>query len=73
MSLHRALVIGLIGLVSLGCILLILSIWGVVFDGELLFKMLATIGILVVLMGFLLVVKSDFGEHKRLKDENYID
>ncbi len=73
MSLHRALVIGLIGLVSLGCILLILSIWGVVFDGELLFKMLATIGILVVLMGFLLVVKSDFGEHKRLKDENFID
>jgi hypothetical protein len=73
MSLHRALVIGLIGLVSLGCVLLILSIWGVVFDGEILFKMLATIGILVVLLGFLLVVKSDFGEHKRLKDENFID
>lgn len=73
MSLHRALVIGLIGLVTLGCALLILSIWGVVFDGELLFKLLATIGVLVVLAGFLLVVRSDFGEHKRLKDENFID
>jgi hypothetical protein len=73
MSLHRALVFGLIGLVSLGCILLILSVWGVVFDGEFLFKLLATIGILVVLVGFLLVVRADFGEHKRLKDENFID
>ncbi len=73
MTLHRALVIGLIGLVGLGCVLLILSIWGVVFDGEFLFKLLATIGVLVVLVGFLLVVKSDFGEHKRLKDQNYID
>ena len=73
MSLHRALVIGLIGLVSLGCILLILSIWGVVFDGELLFKMLATIGILILVIGFLLVVKYDFGEHKRLKDNDFID
>lgn len=73
MSLHRALVFGLISLVTLGCILLILSVWGVVFDGEFLFKLLATIGILVVLIGFLLVVRADFGEHKRLKDENFID
>ena len=73
MTLHRALVMGLIGLVSLACVLIILSIWGVVFDGELLFKLLATIGVLVVLAGFLLVVRADFGEHKRLKDENFID
>lgn len=73
MTLHRGLVIGLIGLVMLAAFLIILSIWGVVFDGELLFKLLATIGVLVVLAGFLLVIKSDFGEHKKLKDENFID
>ncbi len=73
MTLHRALVIGLIGLVSLAAVLIILNIWGIVFDGELLFKLLATIGVLVVLAGFLLVIKSDFGEHKRLKDEDFID
>ena len=73
MTLHRALVIGLIGLVSLAAVLIILNIWGIVFDGELLFKLLATIGVLVVLAVFLLVIKSDFGEHKRLKDEDFID
>lgn len=73
MTLHRALVIGLIGLVSLAAILIILNIWGIAFNGEVLFKLLATIGVLVVLAGFLLVIKSDFGEHKRLKDEDFID
>lgn len=73
MSLHRALVMGLIGLVTLGAVLVILQIWGVIFDAEFLFKLLATIGVLILLAGFLLVVKMDFGEHKRLKDENFID
>jgi hypothetical protein len=38
-----------------------------------LFKILATIGVLILLVGFLMVVKMDFGEHKRLKDENFLD
>lgn len=73
MSLHRALVISLIGLVLLGAFLVVLSIWGIVIDSSLLFKLLSTIGILILVIGFLLVVKMDFGEHKRLKDNDFID
>lgn len=73
MSLHRALVLALIGLVILGGFLIILSIWGIAIDGDMLWKMLATIFILIVVIGFLLVVRMDFGEHKRLKDNDFID
>jgi hypothetical protein len=69
---NRALLITLIGLVMAGAALIILEIWGVSF-GELLFKLLGTIAVLILLVGFLMVVKLDFGEHKRLKDQNYID
>ncbi len=73
MTLHRALVIALIGLVILGAFLVVLRIWGIVIDGSLLFKLLSTIGILILVIGFLLVVKIDLGEHKRLKDNDFID
>lgn len=73
MSLHRALVITLIGLVLLGAMLIVLSIWGVFIDSNFLFKLLATIGVGILVIGFLLVVKMDFGEHKRLKDNDFID
>ncbi len=73
MNIHRALVLGLIGLVLLGAALIIMSIWGIAIDATTLWKLLATIGVLILLLGFLLVVKSDFAEHKRLKDENYLD
>ncbi len=73
MTLHRALIYGLVGLVLLAGLIIIMQIWGVLFDPSFFFKMLATIGVLILVAGFLLVVKLDFGEHKRLKDENYID
>jgi len=73
MNLHRALVLSLIGLVVAGGVLIILSIWGVALGPDVLFKLLATIGILILVVGFLLVVRMDFGEHKRLKDNNFID
>jgi len=72
MNLHRVLIFFIIGLAITGAALVILQIWGVDL-GELLYKLLATIGVLILLAGFLLVVKSDFGEHKRLKDQNFID
>lgn len=62
----------LIALVVAGAAIVVLQIWGVSF-GEIFFKLLATIGVLILLVGFLMVVKLDFGEHKRLKDQNYID
>ncbi|MGB4106782.1 MAG: hypothetical protein WBK55_03180 [Alphaproteobacteria bacterium] len=69
---QRSLLLILIGLVIAGAALIILSIWGVDL-GVALFKILATIGVLVLLVGFLMVVKMDFGEHKRLKDQDYLD
>lgn len=73
MNLHRILVYSLIGLVLLAGILLILTIWNIGIDPDVIFKVLATIGILVLVIGFLLVVKMDLGEHKRLKDNDFID
>ena len=73
MTLHRALVYTLVGLVLVGALFVILSIWGVNFDPGLLFKLLSTVGVLIVIVGFLLVVRSDLGEHKNLKDQNFID
>ncbi len=70
---HRTLVIALIGLVMLGGTISILSIWGVAIPSDTIFKILATVGILILIVGFLLVVRMDFGEHKRLKDNNFID
>lgn len=69
---NKALLYILIGLVCTGAAIIVLNIWGVSF-GEIFVKLLATIGVLILLVGFLMVVKLDFGEHKRLKDQNYID
>lgn len=73
MNLHRALVIALLALVTVGAFLVILWIWGFGFDPTLLFRLLATVGVLIVLAGLFLVIKADFSEHKRLKDQNFID
>lgn len=72
MTLNRALMYILIGLVIAAAAIIVLEIWSISF-GEIFFKLLTTIGILILLVGFLMVVKLDFGEHKRLKDQNFID
>lgn len=69
---NKYLIYTLVGLAISAAALIILSIWGVDLS-KVLYKLLATIGVLVLLIGFLLVVKLDFGEHKKLKDQNYID
>lgn len=72
MNMHRLLVLSLIGLAIAASVFAILGIWGVDL-GEFFWKALATLGVLGLLIGFLLVVRSDFGEHKRLKDNDFID
>jgi amino acid transporter len=69
---QRGLLNALIGLVILAATLIILNIWGVNL-GEMFLKILGTLVVLIILIGFLMVVKMDFGEHKRLKDQNYLD
>ena len=54
--------------------LFILQIWEVdIMDWDTFWKVMGTLGVLVVVLGFLTVVKIDFGEHKKLKDQDYID
>lgn len=72
-SAHRALIYALVGLVLFGGLVIILQVWGLLLHPGLFLKLLATIGVLIFIAGFLLVVKLDFSEHKKLKDENYID
>ena len=72
MSIQRALSLFLVALAVAAALIIILHIWGVDL-GALFYKLLGTIGVLAVLAGFVLAVKSDFAEHKRLKDENFLD
>ena len=72
-KLHKPFLFALITLVCAVAALIIATIWGVELPEDVLFKILATLGVLILLFGFLMVVNSDFGQHKKLKDDNYID
>jgi len=72
-KLHKPFLIVLITLVCGVAAIVIAKIWGIELPDDLFFKILATFGVLILLFGFLMVVNSDFGEHKKLKDEHYID
>lgn len=36
-------------------------------------KLIITFGIVTLVLAFLIIIKADFGEHKKLKDDNYLD
>ncbi len=72
-KLHKPFFFTLVGLVCLGAALMIASIWGIALPEDLIWKIGGTLVVLILLFGFLLVVNSDFGQHKKLKDENYLD
>lgn len=66
----------LLGLVAVSVVtagMVLLQIWGQWFAWALFVKLLATLGIAVVLLGFLVAVAEDFGTNKRLRDENFVD
>ncbi|MBX2833673.1 MAG: hypothetical protein KTR28_01745 [Micavibrio sp.] len=70
---HKNLMYALIAIVALGAIMTIAQIWLMFMSWDIYIKLIITLGILGVLIGFLLVVKIDFAEHKRLKGDNYLD
>ena len=72
-KLHKPFFTILIALVCGVAALMIAKIWGISLPEDLFFKILATLGVLILLFGFLMVANSDFGEKKKLKDENFID
>lgn len=70
---HKNLLYTVIGCVIAMAALTIIQIWGSILSWDVFVKLIGTLGIVVLVAGFLLVVKSDFGEHKKMKDENYLD
>lgn len=70
---YQKFLIALLGLVVFGAALTIAQVWGPVISWDIYTKLIITTGILVLLIGFVLVIKSDLGQHKKLKDENYLD
>jgi hypothetical protein len=63
----------LVGTVVLAAVLAILQMWFMVFSWDIFIKILGTLGIIFLLVGFLMAVGSDMGNKKNLKDQNYLD
>lgn len=70
---YKPLLYVVIGCVLGGATLTILQMWTHILQWDAFLKILGTLGIVLVVAGFLLVVKADFGEHKKLRDQNYLD
>lgn len=70
---HKPLLYTVIGCVLAGAGLTILQMWTQILQWDAFIKVLGTLGIVLLVAGFLLVVKSDFGDSKKLRDENYLD
>ena len=70
---HKLFLYSLIALVVGGAGLTIIQMWAPIMDWGMYMKAMITIGILALLVGFLIIIKADLGQHKRLKDENYLD
>ena len=70
---HKTLLLIIIGLIILGAVLTITQLWVPMLSWDIFVKAIITILIVVVVLGLLMVLKNDLGEHKNLKDDNYID
>ncbi|MGQ0527806.1 MAG: hypothetical protein ACT4OY_07260 [Alphaproteobacteria bacterium] len=62
-----------VGSVLLAAVIILLQIWTDMLLGEIFGKLLATLAIIGVVAGFLIVAKSDFQIDNKFRDENYLD
>lgn len=70
---HKALVKAVIGCIIVGAILTIVQIWTNFLSWDDFIKVGSTIIIITVVCGFVVAAKSDLSEHKKMKDENFLD
>lgn len=70
---HKTLLLIIIGLIVLAALLGITQLWVPLLSWDIFAKAMITILIVVVVLGLLMVLKNDLGEHKNLKDDNYLD
>lgn len=73
MSMNKVLLIAIMLMAGLSALLTILQVWGVGLGWEIYIKLMITFGVLGLLCAFVMVLKSDLGEHTKLKDGNYLD
>ena len=57
----------------IAALLSIVQIWVMILPWDVFVKILITLAIVFVLVGFLMVMVNDFGNKKKLKEDNYID
>lgn len=69
----RYMLITVIALACLAAFLGILQLWTSILPWDIFVKIMITLGVLALLCGILVAVKSDLGAHKKMKDENYLD
>ena len=70
---HKTLLLIIIGLIILGAVLTIAQLWIPMLSWDVFIKAILTIVIIVVVLGLVMVLKTDLGEHKSLKEDNYLD
>lgn len=70
---HRTLLTAIIIMICTGAVLCLIQLWATIIPWDIFIKTMITLGILTVLAGLVLVIKSDMGNHKQMKDENYLD
>jgi hypothetical protein len=70
---HKSLLFILIACVAIGAATTIAEIWFVILGWDIYAKAMLTLTIIFVVTGFFMVVKTDFGSVKKLKDDNYLD
>lgn len=69
----RALMIALILMVAAGTLLTILQIWTDIVGWDLYVKAMITFAVLGTGAGLLMMIVSDLGRRKKMKDEGYLD
>lgn len=72
-SRHRAMLMSLGGFGGVGVVLILLQTWGEVFAWDLFAKMMVSLIVVSGAVSFILGIREDFFNNKRLKDQDYID
>lgn len=70
---HKILLTTLIVMLCGAAFLTIIQLWVPFLAWDVFMKIMVTIGILGLLAALLMVFRADLSEHKKLKDENYLD
>lgn len=71
--LNKIMMVSLIVMVAIAAIMTVLQIWTSVISWDVYMKAMMTLGVFSVGCGLLLMIVSDLGKKKKMKDENYLD